>query len=268
MKTINEIIQMIDLQEEVASMVLNTYNRMKIEKNEKYIKLLNNIESAPEARERLKEILEPDNNNMKILTCMLYALTFTYEKYQAIGIDDEVFSATNKCFTRFLEEHKKGYNEWVFDRDWWTYRQIAMTIFRIGQLEYEMKDYEGEKFISIHIPSDAILLSDKIKDSIKQAKQFFKKYYPLYSEVEYRCNSWLLSPSLKKILPPTSNILKFQSLFKIIKETYSSSGFISWVYKKHYEDYHDLPENTTLQRNMKKYLLEGSSISIALGVLK
>jgi hypothetical protein len=142
-----------------------------------------------------------------------------------------------------------------------------MSIFRLGELEFEMKNIDGDKFISIHIPSDSIIELENVKESIKRAKEFFKEHYPDYANVEYRCNSWLLSPSLKKLLPPSSRILAFQSLFRIVEETYSSDGYISWVFKRKYDNFNELPEETTLQRNMKKYLLKGYRISTALGIL-
>ena len=268
MKSIFEIIQIINLQEEVASLVISTYNSFNIRKYDEYLQQLLNIQTAPEARISLMTALEPDSNNIKMLTCMLYALSYTYDKYQELGISDDIFASTMKCFTRFIQERWNGYHEWIFDRDWWSYRQIAMTIFRLGELEYEMKNKDNEQYISIHIPSDANLSIEKVGESLTYAKQFFNQYFSDYSNVEYRCHSWLLSPALKNLLPPHSNILKFQSLFTLIKEDYSSSGYIEWVYKRKYQDYQELPENTTLQRNLKQYLISGNVVSIGLGILK
>ena len=268
MKLLKKIIKMIDLQEEVAALVISNFKSLNFEKYKEDIKQLSNIKNAPDARNRLIEALEPDSDNMRILTCMLYGLTYTYHSYQKLGINDEIFSSTMKCFTRFLQEHWNGYQEWVFDRDWWVYRQIAMTIFRLGELEYEMKDNENGKYISIHIPSDANFSMDQVKTSISYSLWFFEKYFPDYTDVEYRCHSWLLSPHLKTLLPENSNILRFQSLFTLVKEDYSSSGYIEWVYKRKYQDYNELPETTTLQRNMKRYLLDGKVVSIGTGVLK
>src|SRR5690554_1003614 len=211
MKTINDIIKMIDLQEEVKPLVLSAYDKLNIDDYREYIKGLLDSKTSLEARERLKDALHPDEGNMKILAIMLYALTFTYQKYMEKGISEEIFVATIKCYKRFLNEHKVGYNRWFFDRDWWTYKQIAMVIFRIGELEYEMKDLDGEKFISMHIPSDSNIELELVNKSIKEAKKFFKINYPEYSDVEYRCNTWLLSPALKELLPATSKIIQFQS---------------------------------------------------------
>jgi hypothetical protein len=143
-----------------------------------------------------------------------------------------------------------------------------MTVFRLGELEYEMKSIDIDRYISIHIPSDAVFLPEKVKASLLASRAFFRAHFPDYENVEYRCSSWLLSPALKTLLPPQSNILAFQSLFTLTGEDYSGSGYITWVYKRKYDDYRELPEETTLQRNLKQYLLSGEVLSVGKGVLK
>lgn len=268
MKTIMEIMNMIDLQEEVVNQVISEINNLNLKQYEKDIFDLLEIEKANEAKNRLKEALDPDPNNIKILACMLYALTFTYERYNNKGISEEIFIQTMKAFKRFIDEYYAGYKKWKFDREWWTYRQLAMTIFRIGELEYEMKIEEGKKLISVHIPSDANLHIDKVIASIRESFVFFEKYYPDYINAPYRCRSWLLSSDLLKLLPSESNIIKFRSLFEIVDEVYGQTGFIRWIYKAEYDNYEELPEDTTLQRNLKQHLLNGGSVSVATGFLK
>lgn len=48
-----------------------------------------------------------------------------------------------------------------------------MKIFRIGELEYEFKEYEGENVIGIHVPSDSNLSKEAVDNSLKQANIFF-----------------------------------------------------------------------------------------------
>ena len=81
------------------------------------------------------------------------------------------------------------------------------------------------------------------------------------------CDSWLLSPELKKLLPEDSNIIRFQNKFRIERFDEENPYFVGWVYPG-MEDLprEQLPENTTLQRNMKKYLIEGGKLGSAYGV--
>lgn len=268
MISIHEIIKRVKLQEEVAELVLKAYEQLDLNNLENDIKDLTNINNAPNARIKLLEKINPDSDGIKILTCMLEAARYTYENYKLIGISDKIFDATIQAFSRFVGEQSTWNERWMFATDWWSYRHLSMVLFRVGELEYEIRKTETDKFISIHIPSNSKLTEENVLKSLIDSKIFFKNYYPEYSNAYYRCKSWLISPDLDNLLPPTSNIIKFKNLFDIKSEDYSSTTYISWIYNKKYEDYSMLPENTTLQRNLKKYLLEGKRISIAFGILK
>ena len=73
---------------------------------------------------------------------------------------------------------------------------------------------------------------------------------------------------LKKLLRKDSNILYFQDNFEIVKVEEESNAFLEWIYLRNDIDYDKLPELTSLQRNVKKYLLEGGKIGWTLGRLK
>ena len=232
--------------------------------------LLTHPEKSMEARTALKEMLPQDEKGFKILFCMLVAADATYEEYKKFGISEKIFIDTMKCFTRFVNEHMASYGEYGFDRDFWTWRQLSLRLFRIGELEYEkciVGEDKKEKFISIHIPSDAIISRENCLKSHKMSKEFFKKFYTEYENVPNKCTSWLLSPDLKNLLPADSRILQFQQLFEI-KNTVNkdSNNFLEWVYKRKDIPIDSLPEETTLQRNMKRYLMDGGWISEGEGV--
>lgn len=233
------------------------------------------FETAREARRKLKEKLGEDRYGIKILTCMIHCLEDTYTKYKQLGIEEHVFADTMNCFPRFIDEHKVSYGCYGFDRDWWTTRQIAMKLFRIGELEYELTCVDGEKVVSIHIPSNAKLSIKNCKKSYEVSRKFVSTYYSEYADSRYICDSWLLSPALKELLPATSNIFRFQDAFEILDWNKEEKDFIEWVYKKKFDDntilidvYNTLDEDTSLQRNMKIHLLNGGFIGAALGELQ
>lgn len=125
-----------------------------------------------------------------------------------------------------------------------------------------------EKMVSIHIPSDAILTEYNCKSSLKMAKDFFEKYAAEYANVPYICHSWLLSPALKELLPESSNILKFQNLFTITETNKTAADFMMWIFKKPDIPVENLPEETSLQRNVKEYLMTGGQIGEGKGYIK
>ena len=72
---------------------------------------------------------------------------------------------------------------------------------------------------------------------------------------------------LKDLLDEDSNILAFQNMFDIVSVDYESMKFMKWVFPG-YENIDDkLPEETTIQRRMKNYLLKGKNPGCAKGYL-
>jgi hypothetical protein len=265
---LKEIMKFISIPDVVRDMVAEYLKNTNFDSLKDELNLLTNKDTAKEAYGRIVEHIGVDDKGTKMLALNLYATTLSLNKYLNLGISEDVFIDTMKCYSRFINEHYNSYGNYGFDRAWWVYRQLSLTIFRLGELEYEMTIDKEEKVISIHIPSDAKLDVDKIKESIILSKAFFMKYFPEYMNVKYICRSWLLSSDLKNVLDKDSKIIKFQKFFDIIEEEKNHNSFMLWIFKKHYTDYRFLPEETSLQKNVKKYLLDGNGISLAYGVLK
>lgn len=221
-----------------------------------------------DARMELCTVLGEDQDHIKILACMLQASVYAYDIYKEKGISKEIYIATMKCYTRFIRETYKMTGKLYFDRYWWTTRQAGCHLYRIGELEYEIKQIDKEIVIGIHIPSDADFSPSAVDKSIKMAKKFFENYYPEFSDCEYRCHSWLLDRQLKDMLHEKSNILNFQKRFEIFDAGEIDTEFVEWLFNTQTRDYRSLPENTSLQRNVKNHILNHGIIRSAYGRLK
>lgn len=264
-----DLYHMIDLQPEIIEKLTSVKNKLNLGEIEWYLNHLMNIETAPEAYQSLKKYLQPDTGNIKMLYCQLECARYIYRKYQERKIPDTIFIDTMKCFPRFLNECAEKNGVLFFDRGWWTYRQISMNIFRIGDLEYQFKEFNGKQVIALHIPSDAVFSTDAVDASFVAAELFFITYFPEYRYTEYTCNSWLLSPTLKLLLPTASNIRTFQERFKIIHENPKDHEYIEWLFQKPQDtDSQNLPEKTSLQRKVKKLILNGGTIGSAFGIVQ
>ena len=157
----------------------------------------------------------------------------------------------------------------------WYERLYEMKVFRLGRLEFEKIILEediqysggvvkkGAKVIGVHIPEGGPLLPEACDESFALAEKFFPEEYKLYT-----CSSWLTSPALYELLDETSNILKFQKRFEILDIQYMFPLAEQRVYGIIKEDKNEYPEDTRLQKNLKKFLLEGKKVGIALGVMK
>lgn len=222
--------------------------------------------TAASAYAHLREALGDDSD--KMLCCQLECARRAYDRYQAMGIAPDIYIATMRCFSRFLRECERKNGRMFFDRGWWTYRQISMGLFRIGALEYEFSQHEDENAIALHIPSDASLCAEAVDTFLAQADAFFQTYFPHFCYSKYTCESWLLSSSLRPLLPEGSNILAFQSRFQILREEPEDQEYLEWLFQVPPNTAcADLPERTGLQRKVKALLLSGGTVGSAYGIM-
>lgn len=257
----------IELPQKLQQEVLEFYRCETFSYAKNHISSLKDMKTEAAARKELKRLLKEDEKQIKMLTCMLVCAAEQYTWYKEERISDSIFWDTMRCFTRFIRECEKITGICAFDREWWTARQLSGILFRIGELEYEMTKEQSMPVISIHIPSDSILTKERCDQSIADAQKFFAAHFPEYSDTEYICESWLLAPELSLLLPETSHILAFQKRFFLRDVDYSGMEYVEWVFKTRDTNIADFPEESTLQKNMKRYLLSGGKIGSGFGIL-
>lgn len=265
---LQELYCLIDLQPEIVKHLEQIREEINLEKIDFYLGQLLDGKTAAQAYHSLKTLFSEDTDNFKMLYCQLECARRVSARYQDKHIPQIIYTDTMKCFTRFLAECEKKNGRMFFDRGWWTYRQISMCLFRIGELEYEFRERGGENVIDIHIPSDADLSEKAVERSLVQAGSFFQIYYDSYQYNKYTCNSWLLAPALKPLLSEKSNILSFQERFQIMQENPDDKEYIEWLFQVPADtDYKELPAATSLQKKVKELLLNGGAVGAAYGVM-
>lgn len=265
--TLAALCEKIDLPADVRAPVLEFAASFDFSAVDRQLKDFHRYERMREARAQLQELLGPDEGHVKILACMLKGSADAYAFYRERGIDDQIYFDTMRCYTRFLEECRRSTGRPDFDRSWWTPRQAGCHLFRIGQLEYEIMPAKDQTVVELHIPSDADFSPGQVDRSLEMAEAFLQKYYPHLVSAEYCCHSWLLDGQLKEMLAENSNIRNFQTRFEILDRGGVDTEFIEWLFQTKSADISALPEHTSLQRNMKRYLLSGGQIHTALGRL-
>lgn len=264
-----ELYCLIDLQAEMVEKLRLVSEKIDLKQIDLYLEQLMDMKTATQSYGYLKTLFKDDKDNIKMLYCQLECARRVFDKYQEKHIKKAIYVDTMRCFTRFIEECEKKNGRMFFDRGWWAYRQVSMNIFRIGELEYQFVDYEGENAIGIHIPSDADLSKEAVDDSLKQAILFFQTYYGDYKYKTYTCNSWLMSPTLKPLLWEKSNIVSFQNRFDIVQENKMDKEYIEWLFRVPVDtDYKNLPAETHLQKKVKELLLNGGTVGSAYGIMK
>ena len=147
----------------------------------------------------------------------------------------------------------------------WAIYFIRAKIVEIGSLQFE---YDSDSVVKIHIPKNTDLNILSVKESIRKANVEIKQIYAI-NNFKYICNSWLLSKQIYEIIDRNSNISNFYNLFDIHEGEECTKDILNFVYGvDQCKDYSLLPENTSLQRNVKKQLLNGKNFYLGLGVLR
>ena len=164
---------------------------------------------------------------------------------------------TKDIFQRKLESIR------ISQMIWGTYF-INVRLVEVGRLQYE---YVDKNIVRIHIPSDEKLEVLKVMHSIACSADMIKRYFKI-EEPQYVCDSWLLSPEIHQLVSKDSNIYQFYELFDVSQGYDCIRDIFDFVYQTTECDYHYLAEDTSLQRAIKKYLLDGNHIYLGSGILK
>ncbi len=260
-----QLCRKINMPEEVTRKLVELHNSLEIFP---CLDLLMQEETWSEGLVQLKEALSEDPGGFKRLCCMLRCSLRAKAEYDCLGISEEIYVDTMAAFSRFVREHMESYGRYGFDRGFWTPRQVSAKLFRIGQLEYELTAREGEEIVSLHIPTDVDLRPEILRPSLQDGLKELYRIFPACAGQPVYCHSWLLAPLLKELLPETSNILRFQEMFDIEPDTAPGKDVLLWVFKNPKLPKEEYPENTSLQRKLKKFFLDGGEFLEGKGYLR
>jgi hypothetical protein len=117
--------------------------------------------------------------------------------------------------------------------------------------------------LHVHIPDGDPLAPGLCKRSFELAMEFFPRHFPERPFVCFCCESWVLDSQLQELLPPTSNLVRFQ------KEMYllpcHTEGLFTVIFHGVPEDPRKAPQDTTLQRALLDRLVAGEHLHASAG---
>lgn len=260
-----DIINSIQLDENLKQKVIDLANKDKV----KILSLSQKCDSGNFACLRNK-------SDLVRLAVMLECTRKLKDTYKTLNIDDQIFFDTLDDIRIWCENNNnaglKNYN--------WIKNHISCQLFKIGRLQYQlftckskMLKYNllpfnyGEKVIYVHIPQGERLIYGDCVESLKMAKGFFEKYFPDYNYRFFFCESWLLYDENYQFMLPSCNILQFSSLFDVVYSSANDAQAIERIFGKRCFNKKKYPENTTLQKNAKSYILNGGKLGVGIGVI-
>lgn len=115
----------------------------------------------------------------------------------------------------------------------------------------------GDKILSVHIPAEDPLTVELCEEAYKRAREIFASCYPEFGFKAFCCFSWMLEKRLRLITGKESNITRFADKYTGFPLLSGDAcfSFLFHVYDK--PELKNLPETTSMQRAVKKYLCEG-----------
>ncbi len=177
-----------------------------------------------------------------------------------------------KC--KLLEGYGHSGNWGVTVTSWISYI-LDGVMNSIGRLQFFYKEHDGEavtiagrtlktgeSYIDIHIPASKESFGKEARlDAYDKACKYFCELYGK-DVCFFGCKSWLLFEHNREILDEKSNIVSFMNDFRITESRFYENNrqelwriFGDEAAKGELEN---LPENSSLQRSYKKWLLDGN----------
>jgi len=133
--------------------------------------------------------------------------------------------------------------------------------------EWELALQEGDTILDLHIPRAKSMTVEECHDSFLQAFEFFPRYFPERPFKACYCHTWFFTPQLQQLLPPSSNIVRFQREFYLFPYA-GGPGFLwSFVFGEKYPDPATAPRNTSLRRAVLDWLAEDKELFDLPGVM-
>lgn len=132
--------------------------------------------------------------------------------------------------------------------------------------EWSIAVAPGDKVLSIHLPKGVDMSKEHLDAAWADALRLTSRYYPEANIRAGFCGSWLLDPTLEAIIGPDSKIVRFGARFARYPHLSAGREVFSFVFPPNSTDLTKLPENTRLERGLKKRYLEGGYVHAYLGV--
>ena len=229
-------------------------------------------------RERL---LKKEKGCLCLLTAIILKAQDSLELYREKGINEEIFYSTMTDIKIWSDNYKQKKGFTGTDNLMWLQNHLNCKIFRLGRLQFQPFPFYlppcvskekrkaagikvGEKVLNIHIPQGEKLLKEECEKSLRMAESFF-------GDLPYKafmCDSWLLCERNREFMAENSNILLFADMFEILGSTENSAQAIERIFGKEEKNPADYPEDTSLQRQCKAYIISGGKPGTGFGIIR
>ena len=261
-------------------------DRHKFNEFEKFFHLLDHEIFAAAAEKTLTEDIEPfldknfsEDEKFKLRLLLASANFETIiSLYRSKSYPGYMLDEISHDLALWMEKMESDFGHWglterIFD---WIKCQITGEVKQFGRLQCnDIHFFEphctftadgnsvshGDPCINLHIPAAGPLeIADCLK-SLQAMVDFSHKFNPDFDYKAIVCYSWLLDAQFKKLLPASSNIIKFQGLGHnfTLHEVNQDQEVLwrLWDEKTAQKPLSEIICKTSLQKNVIKFLQNG-----------
>lgn len=214
------------------------------------------------------------------MVTLLYATERLSEAYRANGLPEQLMWESLDDLRSKVYECQEVHGIWgTFVTPWYP-RFYRLQCFKLGRLVYEQENYawdfpiaglqKGDPVINIHIPSHAPLTPEAVDASLAKAWAFYRDVFS-NDTIPFICHSWLLYPPVtQQVFPEGSRLRAFSQRFTVIGTKQDPDNKDFWrIFNRDYREdtLQQMPADTTLRKNMLRYLQAGNSMGFGAGVI-
>lgn len=133
--------------------------------------------------------------------------------------------------------------------------------------EWEQTAVPGDDSLEVHIPAGSKMDHDACTESFRHARDFFPPRFPERAFKLFTCYSWLCDPALALIMPPETNLSRFQRRFYVLPREGKQKQTADRVFGSDSIDPAKAPRRTSLQRAIADYVSSGGVMRCAAGII-
>ena len=163
------------------------------------------------------------------------------------------------AFDTFVEETEESYIGHPYD----DYGRAKRETIILSKREWKKIIAPGDYMVGLHIPGGGKMSADLIDKALFDARKFLTEHFPEFNYKGFKCRSWLIDKQLVDLLGEETNISKFCNRFRRISLKSAGKDVFSFVYhipETREPCIEELPENTSLERALKRHFLGGGEI--------
>jgi len=132
--------------------------------------------------------------------------------------------------------------------------------------EWEPILQPGDWVLDVHIPRNDPFDAETCRASHALAVDFFNRVFPSRPHKALYCHTWIFTPQLQQMLPPTSHLVKFQREFYLFPLPGTVAYLWTFVFGR-YPDPQTAPRDTSLRRAVLDRLAAGNPIFDVAGLM-